>query len=451
MKGKGRIMNKKVHWIVVSVSLLLAFIIPVEAGSQVIGMLTIERLSLLDTYRTGARPFAMGGAYTAVSDDAFALLFNPAGLTQVEKSEIVFGIQQLKLDIDNEYESWNAGTSNSYTSFGHLAMANPVGSYGNNMVIGFGVFRVGSSDVEYIRKGLRLDLDGMLENIFLQSGSIFQYRFGIGVELVDNISVGATIVLWDESVTFTETIEFNETGSDSSYLYIDDSSAELDGISMEFGIMMWLNRYMRAGLTFSTPASLSYTGSGNDHYEGTFPNGTRWNTASESFLTEDDLTLPMKFNGGLSFQSGYFLAAADISYCDYSQTKFNDLKLIDMNYPGRSILREVVNYNIGAEFTFPSAPLKLRAGYSYMPLKLKGMDELTYVIDTVDEWSLVTEYDYFDVNDERQFFTFGIGGIVDDLLTLDLGLAFGSYERETRYLREKRDIMEIAVTAGYRF
>ncbi|MBN2185510.1 MAG: hypothetical protein JW746_09295 [Candidatus Krumholzibacteriota bacterium] len=444
-------MNRKARNVVISVSLLLAVIIPVEAGSQVIGMLTIERLSLLDTYRTGARPFAMGGAYTAVSDDAFALLFNPAGLTQVEKSEITFGIQHLKLDIDNEYETWNSGSSNSYTSFGHLAMTTPAGSYGRNIVIGFGVFRVGSSDIEYIRKGLRPDLDGMIENIFLQSGSIYQYRFGIGAELVDNISVGATIVLWDESVKFTETLRFNETGTDSSYLYIDDSSAELDGISMEFGIMMWLNRYVRAGLTFSTPAALSYSGSGNDHYEGTFQDGTGWNTASEAFLTEDDLTLPMQFRGGLSFQSGYFLAAADISYCDYSQTKFNDLKLIDMDYPGNSILREVVNYNIGAEFTFPSAPLKLRAGYSYMPLKLQAMDELTYVIDTVDEWGLVTEYDYFDVNDERQFFTFGIGGIVDEVLILDLGLAFGSYERETRYLREKRDIMEIAITAGYRF
>ena len=434
-----------------SVSLLLAIIIPVAASSQVMGMLTIERLSLLDTYRIGARPFAMGGAYTAVSDDAFALLYNPAGLTQIEKSEIIFGIQHLKLDIENEYETWNTATSNSYTSLGHLAMTAPAGSYGNNMVLGFGVFRVGNSNIEYIRKGLRPDLDGMIENIFLQSGSIFQYRFGIGVELADNISVGATLVLWDESVTFTETIEFNETGTDSSYLYADDVTAELDGISMEFGLMMWLNRYMRAGLTFSTPASLSYTGDGIDFYEGTWSDGTGWETDSESFLTEDDLTLPMQFKGGLSFQSEFVLVAADISYCDYSQTKFNGLKLIDTNYPGRSILREVVNYSIGAEFALPTAPLKIRAGYSYMPLKLKAMDELTYVIDTVDEWGLVTEYDYFDVNDERQFFTFGVGGVIDGLLTLDLGLAFGSYERETRYLREKRDITEVAVTAGYRF
>ncbi len=444
-------MNNKVHNRIISIILVLSVIIPVAGSSQVMGLLTIERLSLLDTYRIGARPFAMGGAYTAVSDDAFALLFNPAGLTQIEKSEIIFGVQHLKLDVENEYETWNAATSNAYTSFGHLAITAPVGSYGNNMVLGFGVFRVGNSDIEYIRKGLRSDLDGMLENIFLQSGSIFQYRFGFGIELIDNISVGATIVLWDESVTYTETLEFNQTGTDSSYLYVYDATAELDGISMEFGLMMWLNRYMRAGLTFSTPASLSCSGSGNDHYEGTYEDGTGWKTASESFLTEDDLTLPMQFKGGLSFQSGYFLAAADISYCDYSQTKFNGLKLIDTNYPGRSILREVVNYSIGAEFAFPTVPLKIRAGYSYMPLKLKAMDELTYVIDTVDEWGLVTEYDYFDVNDERQFFTFGVGGVIDGLLTLDLGLAFGSYERETRYLREKRDITEIAVTAGYRF
>ncbi len=444
-------MKQKIRRAIGLVSLLLCMIIPVEAVSQVIGMLTLERMSLLDTYLTGARPFAMGGAYTAVSDDAFAILYNPAGLTQVEKNEIVFGIEHLKLDIGNKYETYGSEASNSYTSFGHLAMTAPAHSYGRNMAIGFGVFRVGSSDLEYIRKGLRPDLGGMLENIFLQSGSIYQYRFGFGVELVDNISAGATLVLWDESVTFTETLLFDETGSEASYLYAYDSSAELDGISMEFGLLMWLNRYLRAGVTFSTPAALSYSGSAYDIYEGTYEDGTEWHTASEAYITEDDMTLPMRFNGGLSFQSGYFLAGADISYCDYSQTKFNDLRLIDMNYPGRSILKETVDYRIGAEFAFPSAPLKLRAGYSYMPLKLKAMDELTYVIDTEDEWGLVTEYDYFDIKDERQLFTFGVGGIVEGMLTLDLGLAFGSYERATRYLTEKRDIMEVAVTAGYRF
>ncbi|MBN2071370.1 MAG: hypothetical protein JW814_07935 [Candidatus Krumholzibacteriota bacterium] len=433
------------------VILLISVIIPAAAHSQVIGLLTLERLSLLDTYRTGARPMALGTAYTAVSDDAFALLYNPAGLTQIEKNEIIFGVQHFNLDIDNEYETWNTATSNSYTSFGHIAMATPVGSYGNNIVLGFGIFRVGNSDAEYIRKGLRPDLDGMLENVFLQSGSIFQYRFGIGIELMENISAGATLVLWDESVTYTETIRFNQSGSDSSYNYINDSGSELDGISVDFGLMMWLNQYMRAGVTFSSPVALSYVGNGTDYYDGTNPDGSTWETDSESLYSEDDLTLPMRFAGGVSFLSGPLLLAADLSYCDYSQTKYNGLRLTGDEGPGRQLLGEALDFSIGGEFVFPSMPLTVRAGYSYMPLKLKAMDELTYVTDTVDEWGLVTEYDFIDVNVQRRFFTFGIGGIIEDMLAIDFALAIGSFERETRYLKENRDILELVVTAGYSF
>ena len=36
----------------------------------------------------GARPASMGGAFTAVADDAHAAVWNPAGLAQLEKSEI---------------------------------------------------------------------------------------------------------------------------------------------------------------------------------------------------------------------------------------------------------------------------------------------------------------------------------------------------------------------------
>jgi hypothetical protein len=38
----------------------------------------------------GARPAGMGGAYTAVSDDANAIVWNPAGLAQIDGHEVIF-------------------------------------------------------------------------------------------------------------------------------------------------------------------------------------------------------------------------------------------------------------------------------------------------------------------------------------------------------------------------
>src|SRR5688572_12583855 len=39
---------------------------------------------------TGARPQGMGGAFVAVADDANALYWNPAGLTQLDTAEVSF-------------------------------------------------------------------------------------------------------------------------------------------------------------------------------------------------------------------------------------------------------------------------------------------------------------------------------------------------------------------------
>lgn len=50
-----------------------------------------------------ARPVAMGGAYTALADDANALRYNPAGLGLVERHEATFMHNQYFQDVSQEY------------------------------------------------------------------------------------------------------------------------------------------------------------------------------------------------------------------------------------------------------------------------------------------------------------------------------------------------------------
>lgn len=51
----------------------------------------------------GARALAMGGAYSAVSDDATALYWNPAGLSSLKKNEILLDHQDWILDVDLDF------------------------------------------------------------------------------------------------------------------------------------------------------------------------------------------------------------------------------------------------------------------------------------------------------------------------------------------------------------
>lgn len=53
-----------------------------------------------------ARSKAMGGAYSAIADDASAVTINPAGMVQVEKSQVAVMHHESLLDIDQEYFSY---------------------------------------------------------------------------------------------------------------------------------------------------------------------------------------------------------------------------------------------------------------------------------------------------------------------------------------------------------
>lgn len=65
-------------------------------------------LAVFDDYIPSARARAMGGAYTGVTDDANAIFFNPAGLSQVEY-EAQIGFSNLYAQGYSEFKSAAAG------------------------------------------------------------------------------------------------------------------------------------------------------------------------------------------------------------------------------------------------------------------------------------------------------------------------------------------------------
>jgi hypothetical protein len=51
----------------------------------------------------GARAVSMGGAFVAMSNDASSLYWNPAGLVQIKKNELIISHNDWLLDVDSEY------------------------------------------------------------------------------------------------------------------------------------------------------------------------------------------------------------------------------------------------------------------------------------------------------------------------------------------------------------
>ncbi len=429
---------------------LLLLALPAASGAQTMGVLMLERLSTLDTWGTGGRPYAMGGAYTSISDDALGLIYNPAGIARSRGREISFGMHQLWQDIDENYDGNLTGTQGSYTAFGHIAAIFPYETYTTDLKFGFGVFRVGSSNLEYVKDASRPDLGGAVRNVFLQTGNIYHYKFAVAGNISKSIAVGGTFVIWDESPNFTEEISYSGPG-DSSYVFIDNVTADLDGVSFEFGVIARFSTLFHAGLVFSTPAWITYQGSGSEYYDGTYQDGSGWTTEPYPFHGEEKFTLPMNFRFGTSLQAENLIVALDVSYADYRQTEYDGTRIYYENDPTIDILRQIWSYRAGAELTIPWTALSLRAGYMYLPLPFKGMDELIYIEEEGNEFWLTTEWEFATAQEERHYYTAGIGYVFDDILAFDIAVSRGSFERSTFWLTEKKVCTEFIASAAYRF
>jgi hypothetical protein len=430
--------------------LLLALALPAAAGAQLMGVLTLDRLSTLDTWGTGAKPYAMGGAYTSISDDAFGLIYNPAGIARSRGKEISFGMHQLWQEIDMKYDGNPSGTDGSYTAFGHIASIFPYETYTTDIKFGFGVFRVGSSNLEYVKEASRPDLGGTVKNVLLQTGNLYHYKFAVAGNITRNIAVGGTVVIWDESPSFTEEISYSGAG-DSSYVFTDNVTADLDGISFEFGIIARLSNFFHAGFVFTTPSWITYQGSGSEYYDGTYQDGAGWSTEPYAFYGEDKYTLPMSFRMGASLQAENLVVAFDASYADYRQTEYEGQKIYYENDPTIDVMEQVWSFHTGAELTLPWTALSLRAGYMYLPIPIKGMDELTYVEEQGNEFWLATEWDFTKMREERHFYTAGAGYVFSEVLAMDVAVTRGSFNRATSWLSENREATEFIGTVAYRF
>ncbi|HAH31046.1 MAG TPA: hypothetical protein DCL44_01890 [Elusimicrobia bacterium] len=84
---------------------------------------------------TSARAAAMGGAYSAISDEASAIYWNPAGLVQIPKLSAVFMRSQYVADISYQYAAYAQRLSHSDV-IGISALFTDIGTLDNTDVDG---------------------------------------------------------------------------------------------------------------------------------------------------------------------------------------------------------------------------------------------------------------------------------------------------------------------------
>lgn len=144
---------------------------------------------------SSARAGAMGDAYTAVSDDAYAVHYNPAGMTRLTKTQLGGGHTALFQKV-------------TYQSF---AIAVPYGKedgYSRN-AIGFGVLYLGVGDIER-RAGDSTDAIGTF------NASDSAYAFSYAHAFSERFSAGASAKLISQAI---DSYRGSSMAGDLGFLY----------------------------------------------------------------------------------------------------------------------------------------------------------------------------------------------------------------------------------------
>lgn len=274
----------------------------------------------------GARALGMGGAFIGVADDATAIAWNPAGLTQLERAELSVVTRFVS---DGYEENWYGDKyEDTQTHFvmNFISAALPLNIGKSNLVAAFALQR----QIDLFTGGTGYDYFGN-EVKFEGKGGVDSFTFASGIKAMPWLYAGLAANIWMGSYEYEENFR-------SDYKY----SEEYSGFNLVAGLMLDLNELdnpvpVKFGSVFRTPFELEL------EMKDDFGKDT------------DTFDMPAMVGFGVAIQPGeLFTISADYEMRYYSES---DLPF-DMN-----------QLRIGTEYLFLTdfAVIPFRAGFFTHP------------------------------------------------------------------------------------
>jgi hypothetical protein len=404
----------------------------------------------------------MGNSFISVSDDAEAAVFNPAGLALVRKMEVSGGIDYQKYSNSTTFMNQLSNNTNSKTDLGQFAFVLPFPTYRGSFAVGlsynqaknfsgalkFDGFNSNSSFISHLAAyGSNTDLDRLyylnlasaggstaLQNRLRQYGTVLDdglldsWDFSASLEVERNFYVGATLGILSGS--YTSDFVLNEADSRGLYTNVaaDPTDAanttgflnwryqsnlkwDITGIAFKLGLLYQFDHYGRFGATITFPKTYTVKEDYTTIAQSKFTAGVTQPYETNPYHQEYDITTPYEFAVGGSINMSGLLVSADVTYIDYAHSEIgNASKLLEsdvsnINSDAKIYLQDVFNYNLGAEYTFPTAGFRLRAGYFAQQSPYSG-DPSSFT---------------------RKYVTGGFGFLIENSITVDVALAHGTW------------------------
>jgi len=252
--------------LIASIATVVAALFASTAHAQFIGRaLELDDLGFTNPLAVSARAAGMGGTYLAHGNDVHALMYNPAGLARIKRIELSLGIQHERNEVSQEFYGTPSSVDSRDGGLELLSAAYPLPVYRGSMVLAFGVYRSYSANFDLHYSGVNTT-EGTLDNFLLQqTGSVYTYNLGFGVDLSTSASGGLSIFLVDGTINSLRQFDFTFLNPFSivSVFISDDVVLDLDGVGARVGGQLHVHPRFSAGFVFNTPTWIKAKGTGS--------------------------------------------------------------------------------------------------------------------------------------------------------------------------------------------
>ena len=349
-----------------------------------------------------ARAMSMAGAFTGLADDASALYFNPAAITNLEGSQVMAGATLIIPTATFR------GIAPEVTEYELEAQYfNPINFYfthkfNDKFAAGFSVnnpFGLGTK-WEDDWEGRFLAVETSVETFFITPS--------LAYEVIDGLSIGAGFSYVYANVSISKSLSLPTTGDEAVITMEGDAPSSF---AYSASLFYQPTEKFSLGLSYRSEAEIDYTGDastkGPDMYNGLLPSGG---------ITAG-LTLPMNFTAGVAFKAMENLTfTADYQFIGWSSydkmvVEFDDNAAwntsAERDYEDSFIVRGGVEYWMNEMFA-------LRAGLLYDKHPVK---------DDMSEPSLP--------DSDRLGFNYGLGYSFNKNFTIDLAYMYLRFNEKT--------------------
>lgn len=437
---------------------------------------------------SNARALGMGNAFNALSDDASAAFFNPAGFGLLKRMEFSGGLSFTSYDNSTTFFGSQTKDNTTNTSLNRISLALPLPTYQGSLVFAlsyyntkdftsilkFNGFNAGNNskiqslsntDIPYdlylTDENYNTIINGNLNQSgdILNSGGIDHWTLSGAIEVQKNLFVGANLTIINgnfESVNDyyeddTKNIYQGETApgepqtTDFRTFYFNNTLKwDIGGWNAKLGFLYQFEDMARFGATVQFPKTFTvkeeFLVSGSSEF------GTDQIYKLDSDYYSDkvsyNIKTPFEISGAFAVNLRGIILSAEATLIDYSQLKFDKPEGLTSSYISgvnkeiKDVLSAALNYNFGVEYTIPEIGIRVRGGFINQSSPFKND---------------ASEFNH-------KYFTGGLGFLANGTVGIDLAYAYGwwkdisdNYGSNVSRTFQNIKVHNVMLTTTYRF